>query len=214
MFSVTPGATGASATFSPNPPMPVLSNQSGNATAPTLTANEAAGTFTVTASVNALSVTFTLTNLLGMLGASSATVGNTAGNGSVLLLAGGPWTAASSVPWLQLSAGSTSGIGNALIQFSYSANPNVSAQTGTLTISGLTFTVTQAGTSFTPIGLVTALVSSGLKGPYAVAVDGAGNVYIADTGDNAIKEWSVSTQQVVEYVGLFFRAELPLPGWR
>jgi streptogramin lyase len=202
-FGVTPGATGASGTFSPNPPMPILSNQSGSATAPTLTANGIAGTFTVTATVNALSVTFTLTNSTSVayrLGDSSATVGNAAGSGSVLLLASGSWTAASNAPWLQLSAGSTSGTGNALIQFSYGANPNASAQTGTLTISGLTFTVTQAGTSFIPIGLVIGLVSSGLKGPYAVAVDGTGNVYLADTGDNAIKEWSVSTKQVTTLV--------------
>jgi hypothetical protein len=82
---------------------------------------------------------------------------------------------------LQLSAGSASGTGNALIQFSYSANPNAAAQTGTLTIAGLTYTVTQAGASFTLIGVVTALVSSGLDAPQGVAVDGSGNVYIADT---------------------------------
>jgi hypothetical protein len=33
-----------------------------------------------------------------------------------------------------------------------------------------------------------------------VAVDGSGNVYIADEGDNAIKEWSASTQQVTTLV--------------
>ena len=196
MFSVTPGATGASGTFSANPPMPIPTNQGGSATAPMLTANGIGGTFTVTASVDALSVTFTLTNLVYTLGASSTLVGNTAGSGSVLLLASGAWTASSNAWWLQVSAGSTSGTGNALIQFSYGANANASAQTGTLTICGLTFTVTQAGASFTPIGLVTALVSSGLKAPQAVAVDGPGNVYIADSSDNAIKEWSVSTQQV------------------
>ena len=35
---------------------------------------------------------------------------------------------------------------------------------------------------------VTTLVSSGLNLPEGVAVDGAGNVYIADSGNNAIKE--------------------------
>jgi len=29
-----------------------------------------------------------------------------------------------------------------------------------------------------------------LSNPYGVAVDGAGNVYIADTSDDAIKEWT------------------------
>jgi len=195
-FAITPGATGAGGAFGSNPPMPILANQNGTVTAPVLTANGIGGAFTVTASLNALSVTFTLTNLVYALGASSAIVGNAAGSGSVLLLATGPWTATSNASWLQLSAASTSGTDNALIQFSYSANPSVNTQTGTLTISGLSYTVTQAGASFTSIGIVKALVSSGLKAPHGVAVDGAGNVYIADTTDSAIKKWTAATQQV------------------
>ena len=39
------------------------------------------------------------------------------------------------------------------------------------------------------------LVSSGLNGPQGVAVDAAGNVYIADTDNNAIKEWNATTQR-------------------
>src|ERR1700733_2504442 len=101
----------------------------------------ALGTFTVTASVNTLSVTFTLTNMVynpvNYLGSSSATVGNAAGNGSVLLLSSSSWTATSNASWLQLSPGSSSGTGNALVQFSYAANPNPGVQSGTLTISGL-----------------------------------------------------------------------------
>ncbi len=195
-FTVTPGPTGASGTFGASPPMPILTGAAGTATAPVLTANGTAGTFTVSVTVGALSVTFTLTNSAYTLGASSALVGSAAGSGSVLLVAGGPWTASSNASWLQLSAGSTSGSGNALIEFTYAANPNSSAQTGTLTISGLTFTVTQAGASFTPIGQVSVLVSSGLSAPQAVAVDGSGNVYIADSSNNLIKEWNATTQQV------------------
>jgi sugar lactone lactonase YvrE len=195
-FNVTPGASGASGTFSANPPMPIPTNENGIATAPALTANGIGGTFTVTASVNGLSATFTLTNLVYTLGASSAIVGNTPGSGSVLLLANGPWTASSNASWLQLSAGSAGGTGNALIHFSYGANANANAQAGTLTISGLTFTVTQAGASFTPIGLVNTLVSSGLNAPHAVAVDGTGNVYIADSSNDAIKERSATTGRV------------------
>jgi hypothetical protein len=43
---------------------------------------------------------------------------------------------------------------------------------------------------------VTTLAPSGLNGPAGVAVDGSGNVYFADSGNNAIKEWNASTQQV------------------
>ena len=177
--------------------MPILTTSSGTATAPTLTANGIGGTFTVTASVSTLSVTFTLTDqVYNYLGATSVTVGNTAGSGSVLLSSTAAWTASSNAPWLQIAAGSTSGSGNALIEFSYSANPNAAAQVGTLTISGLTFTVTQAGTSYVPASSVNSLVSSGLNHPQGVAVDLSGNVYLADTGNNEIKEWNVSTQLV------------------
>lgn len=195
-FTVTPGSTGAGGTFGAAPPMPIPTSAAGTATAPALTANGVAGTFTVSVTVGALSATFTLTNAAYTLGASSVLVGSAAGSGSVLLVASGAWTANSNASWLQLYAGSSSGTGNALIEFTYAANPNASAQTGTLTISGLTFTVTQAGASFTPIGQVSVLVSSGLSGPQAVAVDGSGNVYIADSSNNVIKEWNASTGQV------------------
>src|SRR5205823_591842 len=44
------------------------------------------------------------------------------------------------------------------------------------------------------------LVYSGLSGPRAVAVDGSGNVYIADSGHNAIKEFNPATRQVTTLV--------------
>ena len=196
MFSVTPGAAGASGTFSATPPMPVITDANGSAAAPVLTANGTAGTFTVTASVNGLSVTFTLTDLVYTLGATSVIVGNTAGSGSVLLMATGPWTASSNASWLQPLPGSTSGTGNALILFGFGTNTNASAQTGTLTISGLTFTVTQSGASFILSPLVTTIVSSGLKAPQGLAVDSSGNVYIADSSNNAVREWNANTQVV------------------
>jgi hypothetical protein len=48
-FSVTAGASGATAAFASSPPMPILTNSTGYATAPVLTAGAKAGTFTVTA---------------------------------------------------------------------------------------------------------------------------------------------------------------------
>jgi sugar lactone lactonase YvrE len=47
---------------------------------------------------------------------------------------------------------------------------------------------------------LTTLVPSGLDSPLGVAVDGSGNVYIADTYDNAIKEWVSATNTVVTLV--------------
>ena len=46
----------------------------------------------------------------------------------------------------------------------------------------------------------TTLVSSGLNGPTGVAVDGHGNVYIADYGNNAIRQWSAATQEVTTLI--------------
>lgn len=195
-FRVMPAPHGAGATFSGTPPMPVLTDASGTATAPALTANMIAGAFMVTANVTTLSQTFTLISSVYSLGAPSTLVAKTTGRGSVLLVAGGPWTASSNTPWLNLSPSTTSGIGNAVIQFSYAANAEANSRIGTLSISGLTFTVTQAGASFASVGLLTTLLSSGLQSPFAVAVDGAGNIYIADTGKNSIDEANAATQKV------------------
>ncbi len=200
-FSVTPGASGAAGTFSASPPMPIATNASGMAIAPQLTANATGGTFTVVASTGSLNVTFTLTNVAYGLGTSSVLAGSAAGSGSVFLSASGPWTASSNASWLQVAPGSAGGTGNALIQFSYSANKNASAQTGTISISGLTFTVTQAGASYNALSLVKGLVPSGLKSPEGVAVDGQGNVYIADSNNNAIKEWIAQNQKLVILLG-------------
>ncbi len=43
---------------------------------------------------------------------------------------------------------------------------------------------------------ITTVVSSGLSGPQGVAVDTAGNIYIADFGSNSLKKWTAATQQI------------------
>jgi streptogramin lyase len=191
-FSVVPGASGAGGTFAGTPGMPILTDQNGHATAPVLTANTTGGTFTVAASVNQLTANFNLTNLAYALAAPSVIVGTAAGNGEVWLVGAGPWSAASNASWLQLVA--SSGSGNTLIQFSYSANSSTASRTGTLTIAGLTFTVTQTGTSYTTVNFLQTLVSSGLKNPQGIALDSVGNVYIADTSSNTVKKWTAATK--------------------
>ena len=136
--------------------MPILTDQNGNAVAPALTANSIAGQFTVTASVNGLSVTFTLTNQAYALGTSSVVVGSAPNSGSVFLVASAPWTATSNTSWLHVPAGSATGTGSSLIQFTYDANSGPGPQTGTLTIAGLTFTVTQASANYVPVYPVSA----------------------------------------------------------
>jgi streptogramin lyase len=134
------------------------------------------------------------------LSAYTATVAGNAGNGSAQLTATGSWTASSDSSWLQFSSGSTAGSGNATIDYNYVANLNPGAQTGTLSIAGLPFWLTQVGTSYFPVVSLTQLVPAGLNGPRGVAVDGSGNVYIADTGNNAIEEWSLYTRQATPLV--------------
>jgi sugar lactone lactonase YvrE len=130
------------------------------------------------------------------LGASSLLVGSAGGSSSVELTYGGAWTATSNASFLNVSAGSASGAGNAVVAFTCDPFTGTGTRTGTLTIAGFTVTVTQAGTNYIGPGPVTTLVSSGLNNPYGVAVDGSGNVYTADYNNNAIKEWSASTQQL------------------
>ena len=137
------------------------------------------------------------------LGITNLLEGNLAGSDSVVLAVtpmNFPWTATTNAFWLHLSAGNQSGAGSTNVIFSFDTNSGPT-RTGTLTIAGQTLTVTQAGSTYVAAGgTVIALVSSGLDFPVGVAVDGAGNVYIAGTGNNAIKEWTVANNTVTTLV--------------
>jgi len=134
------------------------------------------------------------------LGTNALLVGSSEGASSVLLAYDGAWIATANNSFLHLSAGSLSGTGIAMPAFTYDAFAGKGTRTGTLTVAGISLTVTQAGTNYIGPGPGTTLVSSGLNGPNGVAVDILGDVYIADTGNQAIKEWSPSTQLVTTLV--------------
>ena len=134
------------------------------------------------------------------LGTTSMIVGSAAGSSGIM--AGSnppnvplPWTATTSASWIHFRA--VSGTAGVVLDFTYDGNPGV---TGVGTISfnngAATLTVTQAGSTYVPVSQMTTLVSSGLHSPSGVAVDGAGNVYIADTLDYAVKKWTPGTQQL------------------
>ena len=195
-FTIVPGPGGAGGSWSPTPPQPITTDQNGNANAPVLIANNVGGQFTVAANIGSVGANFTLTNEFIALGTYSLNVGSGAGDGQVLVVASGPWTAVSNAPWLSVNPATASGTGNGAVLFNYVANPGTTPQSATLTVSGLVLTVTQAGSSFTAANQLTTLVSSGLDGPEGVAVDSYGNVYIADTSSNEIQEWNASNQQV------------------
>jgi DNA-binding beta-propeller fold protein YncE len=136
------------------------------------------------------------------LGTTALLVGPSAGSNSVVLGVAPKivaWTATANAAWLHLGSANQSGTGSTNVVFSFDANSGAT-RSGTLTIAGQTLTVTQAGSTYVSAGLVGALVSSGLSWPYGVAVDGAGNVYIADTDNSAIKEWTAASNTVTTLV--------------
>jgi sugar lactone lactonase YvrE len=126
-----------------------------------------------------------------------------AGGDSVILAVTpniGTWTAATTASWLHFSGPNQGGTGSATVAFTFEANTGAT-RTGTATIGGQTLTVTQAGSTYTPAGMVGSLVSGpGLVTPYGVAVDGSGNVYIADPGSKTIKEWLAAGDTVITLV--------------
>jgi DNA-binding beta-propeller fold protein YncE len=128
------------------------------------------------------------------LGTSALVEPAAAGSDTDLLFGSGAWTASPVSSWLHLSSPNQSGTGSALVTFTFDANPNATARNGTLTIAGQTLTVTQAGTSY--VAAAASALVSGLNSPSGVAVDGSGNVFIADYGDSAIKEWVAATGTV------------------
>src|ERR1017187_5185393 len=136
------------------------------------------------------------------LGANALLVGPLAGSNSVVLGVApksAAWTATANATWLHLGAANQSGTGSTNIIFSFDANTGAT-RSGTLSIAGQTLTVTQAGSTYVSAGLVGVLVSSGLSSPYGVAVDGAGNVYVADSSHNVIKEWTPANNNVTTLV--------------
>src|ERR1019366_2721760 len=148
-------------------------------------------------------VTVRLLQPTNSLGASARWEGPAAGSDSVVLAvtpATAAWTASANVAWLHLDAANQSGAGSANVVFTCESNPGLT-RAGALAIAGQTLTVTQAGSTYiaAPAGLTT-LVSSGLNTPWGVAVDGAGNVYIADLGNNAIKKWTAANNNVTTLV--------------
>jgi DNA-binding beta-propeller fold protein YncE len=136
------------------------------------------------------------------LGATALLEGPAAGADSVVLRVipeTSPWTAKANASWLHLSAANQSGTGSTNVVFSFDANPDVT-RTGTLTIAGWTLTITQAGSSYIAAPQPLTTLASGLNHPNSVAMDGAGNVYIADTANNAIKKWTMTSNAVTTLV--------------
>jgi sugar lactone lactonase YvrE len=138
-----------------------------------------------------------------VLGATNYLVGPTAGSNSVVLGVApqtGTWTATANTNWLHVSPADENGTGSTNVIFSHDANSGATRY-GTVTIGNQTLAVTQAGSAYLAAsGPTMTLVSSGLNGPNGIALDAAGNIYIADTYDNAIKKWTASNDTLTTLV--------------
>ena len=130
--------------------------------------------------------------LLSALGTSLLVEGPSAGTDSDIVMTSGAWTASTTDSWITLNT--TSGTGNGAVNFSFTADTGAT-RSGTVTIAGQTLTVTQAGIGYVP-AVPTTLVPAILDGPTGVAVDSAGNVFIADAYHNTIQKWNAATGTV------------------
>ena len=134
-----------------------------------------------------------------VLGTASLVEGPSGGTSSDIVAGSGNWTAKANASWLHTTS---RGAGNGLATFTVDPDTGPT-RSGTLTIAGRTLTVTQAGRGYVAVdqtGTLVSAKSSALSSPTSVAVDGAGNVYIADTGHNAIKEWHAATHRITTLV--------------
>jgi len=158
---------------------------------------------TLTIGGQTLTVTQAALPFTAALGFTNLTEGPIAGSNSVVLaitpVTSSAWTATANDAWLHLSAANQSGVGSTNVVYTFDANSNTT-RTGTLTIAGQTLTVTQGGAGYTNVNTIASLVSAGLSLPHGVAVDNNGNVFIADTYNNAIKKWTLTNNTVTTLV--------------
>ena len=157
--------------------------------------------------------TLTITQVAAYsLGTETLIEGPGAGIDTVLIAADAGWFAWSNDSWLHVVNGISTGNGSAPVPFTFDANPGAT-RTGSLTIGGQTLTVIQAGSGYVRANPVTTLVN-GLNFPFGIAVDDFGNVYIADTENQAIKKWNAATQteSVLVDAGLYYPLTLAVDG--
>ena len=135
----------------------------------------------------------------GILGRTAAFEGPATGTDSVVLAVSPPgatWTNTANASWLHLGAASQTGQGSGNLIFSYDANPGPT-RNGTLTLGTQALSITQAGSTYIAAPApITVLASTGLSHPLGLVADAAGNIYIADTGNRAIKEWVAASNTV------------------
>jgi hypothetical protein len=167
-----------------------------------------------TAHINLLTESIDITQSAVVLGTTNLLEGPATGTDSVMLVVPPPMiplTASASVSWLHITAAIQPVIGGTNVLFTFDANPGIT-RTGTISIRNQTVTVTQAGASYVAAPApLTALVPNGIRFSYesflygslisgGLAIDNTGDVYIADPGNHAIKEWVAASNSVTTVV--------------
>jgi sugar lactone lactonase YvrE len=126
-----------------------------------------------------------------ILGATNLVEGPAAFADSVVLATGATnsWTATANDSWLHLAGAYQSGVGSANVVFSFDTNSGLT-RTGSITIGNQTLTVVQAGSGYVAAGLLTVIpgISQLQADQPAVAVDGAGNVYVSDEDNGSVDQ--------------------------
>jgi Concanavalin A-like lectin/glucanases superfamily/Putative binding domain, N-terminal len=117
------------------------------------------------------------------------------------------WTAWSDTGWLHPAFG---GYGTSITYFNFDTNAG-EARTGKLTIASKPFTVTQAAAGYVQAPPLD-VVKTGLYGPTSVAVDPAGNLYIANLNASSVLKWEAASQSLSAAVpyGVYFPRAIAL----
>jgi sugar lactone lactonase YvrE len=223
-FTLTPAAAPWTATSSA--PWLTVSPAAGSGSGALSYSYAANGNFAArSATISIYNQTYTVTQAGASATVSPAinTVSSVAGSGTLTLTISGAaaWTASSTAPWLTVSP--ASGTTSSTLTYSFTANTAAPSRTATLTIAGRPVTVTQLGntgnytswgsTAYGQIRTIAGNGSAGLSGdlgpatsaamnyPFAVALDGNGNVYIADYSNNRIRRVDSSTGTITTAAG-------------
>jgi uncharacterized protein (TIGR03437 family) len=177
-------------TASSSLPWATLINSSGTGTAQVafnVTANNTGVTRTGNVIIAGVTITLSQASTVGCTptftftppGPISFVAAGQTGTVALTLPSACPWTAASTLPWAPLAAGSSSGTGPAQVAFLVPANTTGATRTGHVTIAGVTITLTQASNVpctptflFTPPGLV-GFAATGQTGSIALTLPSA-----------------------------------------
>jgi hypothetical protein len=141
-----------------------------------------ANTFAQTGTMTIAGQTFTViqsgTGCNFTLDSTNASFGAVGGSSNIMVTANGTncaWTAVSNSGFITITAGS-SGSGNGTVSYTVATNFNASAQAGSMTIAGLTYTITQAAAPCV-FSLDSTNASFG-------AVGGSSNIMVTANGTN------------------------------